>query len=291
MDPRRAAIATLALDRATVEAVRALQAADVPSILLKGRSFATWLYGPDEVRPYTDVDLLVPVARWDDARRVLDGLGYAPSFAPRHDPPHASSHGRDDGMHIDLHRTLQGLSAPPADVWDALSGHTATSRLGDVDVTVLDEVGRCLAVAVHAGRTDATGVRARDDLRRAVAVADAATWARARELAADVGGTTAFATGLASEPSAAGLATSIGVAPVAPATPRTRGANTLDRAVAADTLAGTLRALLPWLVPNPGLLRQTRPLARRGTLGLVVAYLTWPIYLLVQLVRAVVARR
>jgi hypothetical protein len=62
--------------------------------------------------------VLVPVDRWDEARATLGNLGYAPAFAARHDPPHAAVQARpSDRMHIDLHRTLQGLTATPMQVW------------------------------------------------------------------------------------------------------------------------------------------------------------------------------
>jgi hypothetical protein len=41
-----AAARVLAIDARAVEAVTAMRAADIPSILLKGRSFAHWLYEP-----------------------------------------------------------------------------------------------------------------------------------------------------------------------------------------------------------------------------------------------------
>jgi hypothetical protein len=292
MDAQRAAMATLALDRAAIEAFAALKAADVPSILLKGRSFNEWLYGPAESRFYTDVDLLVPVDRWDQARATLSDLGYAPAFAARHDPPHAAVHTRpSDSMHIDLHRTLQGLTAAPMQVWLKLSQHTETLRLGGTDVTALDEVGRCVSVAVHAGRPDVTGERARDDLERAVARTDEAVWSRARDLAGHIGGGTAFATGLASTPVSVALAARLAVPAVAPPKAGLKGANALARALDAPSPGAAVRELLPWLVPTPALVRQIRPAARRGSVRLALAYVSWPLWLVGQAARVLWARR
>ncbi len=74
----RADYATAAL---RVEPLRALaaEAAGVvamPVALLKGISYAGWLYDDPALRPMTDVDLLVPLERFDKARRRLGQIGY-----------------------------------------------------------------------------------------------------------------------------------------------------------------------------------------------------------------------
>lgn len=244
MDARRAARRTLALDRAAVEAIEALHAGDVPAVLLRGRSYATWLYHPSEVRYATDVDLLVPPDRFDVARTVLEELGYEPVFAPGDDLAHAVMHGRDDGAHVDLHRSLYGLGAPPARVWDALSRHTAPLRLLGEDVTRLDEVGRCLAIAVHAGSDESPGPQARQDLQRALRSADESVWREATQLATDLGGTDAFTEGLGTEPAGAELASRLELEALAPSIDLPRGLDTLVRLTSADGLRATLRSLV-----------------------------------------------
>lgn len=52
-------IYTLAIDSLTVQVVTALRAGGLEPILLKGRSFATWLYAEGEHRFYGDCDVLV----------------------------------------------------------------------------------------------------------------------------------------------------------------------------------------------------------------------------------------
>jgi hypothetical protein len=54
-------------DLVTAEVVTALGAASVPAILLKGPTFARWLYAPGETRGYADSDLLVPRDRFGKA--------------------------------------------------------------------------------------------------------------------------------------------------------------------------------------------------------------------------------
>ena len=54
------AMRTLSLDRATAEVVFAWRQAGVRSVMLKGPAVSRWLYREDEVRGYSDIDLLVP---------------------------------------------------------------------------------------------------------------------------------------------------------------------------------------------------------------------------------------
>jgi hypothetical protein len=52
-----------------------------------------------------------------------------------------------------------------------------------------------------------------------------------------------------------------------------------------------VRELLPWLVPTPALVRQVRPVARRGPVPLALAYVSWPLWLVGQAARVLWARR
>jgi hypothetical protein len=72
------AVQVLHLRRQTEEACGAFAQAGVPHLVLKGAEFADRLYDPPALRTFTDVDLLVPAARVEDAHRVMRSLGYAP---------------------------------------------------------------------------------------------------------------------------------------------------------------------------------------------------------------------
>ena len=93
------------------------------SVLLKGPSFASWLYEGGPARLYTDVDFLVSPDDWAPARALMIELGYETEFTHFEHPREGSvtSEGwmRDDD-HVDLHCTLWGLDADPAVVWDTL---------------------------------------------------------------------------------------------------------------------------------------------------------------------------
>jgi len=107
------------------EAVAALTRAAVPTALLKGVSYAGWLYDDPGERPMTDVDLLVPIEAFDDAVRVLYRLGYwhagkGGQRSPRH---HAMTLKRRNAS-IDLHRSpiqLGRTAIDLASVWHRAS--------------------------------------------------------------------------------------------------------------------------------------------------------------------------
>ncbi len=62
--------------RVVAEVVAAFSAADIPVLLLKGISYAAWLYGDPALRPMADVDLMVQPARHRVAREVLARIGF-----------------------------------------------------------------------------------------------------------------------------------------------------------------------------------------------------------------------
>lgn len=108
--------------RATAEeAVLALSRAGVPAALLKGISYAGWLYPDPGQRPMTDVDVLVPADAFEVAHAALRRLGYwhvgpGAQRSPRH---HALTLKRRHAA-IDLHRspTQRGrVAIPMSEVW------------------------------------------------------------------------------------------------------------------------------------------------------------------------------
>src|SRR3954469_7156576 len=72
----RVAADNLRIDAATAEVVRSFSAAGIRTIVLKGPSFARWLYPPDRPRGYTDSDLLVSPADNGRAESELVELGF-----------------------------------------------------------------------------------------------------------------------------------------------------------------------------------------------------------------------
>lgn len=87
-------------------AIRALQAEGMPVMVLKGGALGLRCYASIGHRPMNDVDILVPVARATEARSVLAGLGWRPSYyvAPGHIPYlHAIGLTKGPGLDLDLH--------------------------------------------------------------------------------------------------------------------------------------------------------------------------------------------
>jgi hypothetical protein len=75
---RLRAVLSLVLRQQARQALVCLEAAGVPAVVLKGSDFADRLYPQPALRPFTDVDLLIPRHALEPARTALRGLGYQP---------------------------------------------------------------------------------------------------------------------------------------------------------------------------------------------------------------------
>lgn len=181
------------IDLVSAECVRALGAAGIPSLLLKGPTTARWLYRDGVPRPYCDSDLLVPAERHADAEEVLAGLGFA--RRPTGRPPHeGASHavalyrrcaaGWDN---VDLHHRLGLVADPAARVWELLSRDAVPTEVAGQPMRMPGEGGRCLVVALQAAAGGQHATKALEDLRRARRIADSAAWAQALAMAAELG--------------------------------------------------------------------------------------------------------
>jgi Uncharacterised nucleotidyltransferase len=280
----------LAVDGWTGEVVDGLREVDVRPVLLKGATLAEWLYDDGSAREYADGDLLVAPADLPRARAVLWGLGFVEiEDFPNTGPPHAERYLRADGAEVDLHWTIPGLGVPPAAAWQAVSERAAPSRVGGVPVRVPDTALLALHVALHASQHGDR--RQLEDLRRALRQTSFEMWHEAGELAQRLHAVEGFAAGLRLLPEGAAVADRLGL-PGAAVLEYQRGAGAegslvlgLDRLARAPGLRARLALLASELFPPPRLMRFTSSLARRGRLGLVVAYagrgarlawLAWP---------------
>lgn len=202
---------TMAIDAVTVGVVKALRDWDIEPILLKGPSFASWLYGDGIPRPYNDTDLLIDHGVVDGAHAVLTGLGYEPLPNPPGPRPAATTWlKRGAAGSVDLHTGIW-LFYETADAWRRLQAHTQPLLLDDLRVTVLDDVAKTVHVVTHAlqhGLKDAGPIA---DLERALRLVPDHTWREAAALAAEVGAYDAFAWTLATWPGAKSLRQRIGV--------------------------------------------------------------------------------
>jgi putative nucleotidyltransferase-like protein len=267
----------LAVDGATIEVVRELRRAGIEPILLKGPALAALLW-PGEPRPYSDADLLVADAA--AASDVLRGLGFVRmpvAVEPELGLPHAHPWARADGAQVDLHVTLAGAGAAPADVWAALEPRARVERVARCDVRVPDAVATALIAAMHAAQH--RDGRPLEDLRRALAALDLETWREAAALAERIDATISFTTGLRLLPDGAALAERFGM-PDAALVDAARGAGSstrlalgFERLASARGVRAKAALLARELAPPPDHMRWWSPLARRGHAGLAAAYL------------------
>ena len=269
----------LLIDGTTADISGRFDEAGIECILVKGPVITEWLYR-DDVRLYGDSDLLVRESDWAPAVEILGALGFraAPGTLahPRMTDTAATSYFR--GLaYVDLHRTVDGLDAPPPVVWEALRAGAGHQVVGGREVLVPGRPARLMHLALHAAHHGGEA-KSGEDLRRGVLAEDEDAWREAAALAARLGGSAAFGSGLRTVPESAGLARRLGVADA--------GSVLFDlRAAGVPTAEGLHELLNPghtaaerWtmiraeLFPQPSFMRWWTPLARRGGAGLLASY-------------------
>ena len=278
----------LTLDSTTARVTGGMRAAAVRCILLKGASLND-LY--DGSRQYSDIDLLISPRSAEEAEAVLEGLG----FELRHDDPH-SRLWRRDGVDVDLHTTIVGAQVDSDRVWQILSGQTETVEVGGAPVEALSRPARTLHVVLHAAQHGSQEAKPLGDLRRALDLVPADTWEEAAHLAVELEAQAAFWSGLSMEPAGRELSESLGLE-----RGPTRTETELRASSAPPTAVGLLRlAETPGLAaklkliwreafPSAAFLRDWTPIARRGPVGLALAYVWRPLWILIRLWPALAA--
>lgn len=202
---------TLAIDAETVRVVTALREHSVDPILLKGPSFASWLYRDGRPRPYIDTDLLIHPGVSENARKALKELGYETLPSPPGPSPAATTWLKNGTVgSIDLHTGIW-LFDETTDAWERLQKHTQPFLLAGITVTVLDDVAKTVHVVTHALQHEFKEAGPNADLELAVRLVPEDTWLAAATLAVEVGAYDAFAYTLSTWPGARALAQRIGV--------------------------------------------------------------------------------
>jgi hypothetical protein len=281
MDRRLAAAQCLRLDRLALEVIRELAAADVPAVLLKGPSFARWLYDEGAARPYSDVDLLVSPQNSARGEQVLTTLGFAllrPGLSKLEETGHARVWVRQDGM-VDFHHSVWGIGVEPTEAWEVLTTHLDRLRIGGEQIPVLALPARALHVALHAAQHGSNERKPLEDLGRAGARASFDTWKQAAALARELKAEGAMAAGLRLDASTAKLADELGLAqaPSLEIALHAQGApliaRGLGRVAATEGLHRKLAMACRRLVPTPARMRSRYPSAAAGPGALASAYL------------------
>ena len=220
---------------------------------------------------------------------VLTQLGFTTEFftsVPGDRMPSSSEWQRDDGIWIDLHRELIGAQAPAEIVWEVLWSNTVAMDLRGVDTTVLSVPGRALHITLHAAQHGKSALHPLRDLRLALEKVDEETWRQALVIAREIDATSAMSAGLRLVPEGSRLAESLGLpAPsyvddVLRATSGSKAAFNIQTFSSLPGVSAKLRFALRKAFPPISFMRNRSPLARRGSWGLVVAYLARPFVVL-----------
>ena len=286
----RAVASDLRLDDLTTRVVEKLRRAGIRSIVLKGPSIARWLYTEGSRRHYVDSDLLVNPEDIEAACRVLEELNFehprGPIAAglPGDRAPYAYAWiDQATGARLELHRTLIGVGAPPEKAWRLMSEQTEEMPLGGERIEVLNEPARTMHVALHAAQDGGRAPRAMEDLRRAIDKIPLDTWRQAKSLAEALGAAQALAYGLRLRPEGRELVAALGLPAEDSVDVLLHAESSVSSARGFEWLAsrpGTVskvRLVTRKLFPPPAFMRAWSPLARRGRLGLSLAYIWRPL--------------
>jgi hypothetical protein len=300
LTPQRLAVMrTLRADAATAEVLKAFRMADIEPILLKGPTTAQWLYEDRELRDYVDADLLVAPESFGRAERVLGSLEFSRVTDDRNNPArvrHANLWRRGaEGAQIDLHRSLPGVRVAPEEFWAIVRPDAHPIELTGMRTLCLSPAARAMHLALHVTHHGDQTSKPIADLERALEVLDQATWRDAAELAERLGALPEFVAGLRLRPRGGDLVAEMGLdrigsvrATLAAATPPPVALSIVDL-LERRGIGGKLALLARKLLPTPYYMRVWSPLARRGRLGLALAYGWRPIWLLARTGPAVFA--
>ncbi len=276
------------MDGVTATVVPAFREAGVRAILLKGPAISSWLYTDGAPRPYGDSDLLVDPKDLSTATAVLQGLGFESKWAGTHHPGVDPDHEWQRGNEIvEPHRTLWGLETSPSHVWDVLSTMTEPLRVGGVEVDVLSPVPRTMHIALHAAQHGPGFAKPLRDLERALCQVPMDVWGEAARLADTLQGLAAFKLGLQLHTAGAELADRLGLETPPDASVEiwlqargSRQARSIAQMARQRTLGGKVGLAAKKLLPSPTFMRVVFPRARRGRVGLTIAYVTRALWVL-----------
>lgn len=279
-----AAGASLAMERTLVDVLALLREARAEPIAIKGPLQARWLYGMPR-RPPLDLDLLVAPTDVTAAGEALRSLGYTP-YLDRGDgasTDYAQTWHKDGSATIDLHWSLAGADAER--LWPTLSAASEETMISGDPVQIPTVAGRALVLALHAAQHGHDEPHVIDDLSRALEIVDHTGWQDAAALARDAGAEEAFAAGLRLVPVGAELAERLRLTVSTTANVEIRAAGEPPTALAFERLSTTPRfadkgrILGRELVPPAAFMRDKYDVARRGRVGLALAYLYRPLWL------------
>jgi len=140
---------------ATSRILKETSARGLPALILRGTSVAESLYDDPALRPYTDIDLLVPLDRLAEAKEMAVDLGYQ---APRGSLPDAFFERHhlqlryvspDTGVPLELHWALDHPFTPFRVDYDSLFANALTGSIGGVEALRPTPEDRLIILALH----------------------------------------------------------------------------------------------------------------------------------------------
>jgi hypothetical protein len=286
--PALAVGAELAVEATAAEVAEMFRLAGIRAILLKGPSLARWLYDQPSTRVSVDVDLLIAIADRARAEGVLAGIGFSPfpSNVAGGDAGPASAWDRDTSpVSVDLHVNLPGVGVSSDVAWTLLSSDTEVLVVRGIEVEVLRPSARAMHVALHAaqhGRRWEWGI---EDLSRGLAL-PFEVWQEAAALARRLDAVPPFVRGLQLVPGGEQLRTRLDLPAQTTVETALRATSPPDLALGLHTLARTsglrqkARFVARKLFPPASWMRRRVPIARRGNVALVAAYIWRPVQFL-----------
>lgn len=202
LDPAVATALALAarnrrLDQATAQLVCGLREDGIDSMLMKGPATARVLYR-DEIRIYSDIDLLVGQHEFEQAGGVAAGLGFIKPIPPDRFRRwlYKKTEGKDrqlwraaDGLSLELHRSFH-LLPTSMNLLDVISAHREAMPLHNVEIPVPNPATVALLCLLHlkTGALEGEPIdRLAADLNRAIERLSAASWAETAALAYQIG--------------------------------------------------------------------------------------------------------
>jgi hypothetical protein len=134
--------------------VRALAAAGLPTMVLKGAALAPTVYGDIAQRPMNDVDILVRTTDLDDAMTVFSDLGLRPIHSlarGRLELTHAVGFVDQTGRQIDLHwHVLEDDCRRDADA--AFWANAVPAEIDGAETSTLDLTDQLFHTCAHGAR-------------------------------------------------------------------------------------------------------------------------------------------
>lgn len=212
--PRDLAVRNLLMDVHARRLIGEMTNVQIDTIIFKGPTIANWIYDESWQRNYSDVDLIVDPAQFDNAVRVLSSLGFVEHTGlgdQRGIRPHSVTWTHPEGVMVDLHFRIPGSELDPEVAWEIWQANTEHFDLRGSQVRALNERARTLCIALHAAHHGNEGEKPLVDLSAAAMKLDVDTWRAVADLAKELEAEEALAAGLQLHPDGRPVAALLGI--------------------------------------------------------------------------------